>query len=298
MARQALTPIWDQLGLCVGSNINNGGTQTDDGIQEDADYHDLVGLQHVRMPMMSYYWEIEVGGYGFNQAERLRRMADIYVAKGISVRQIIQLGTYDKSQTTRNAAFLDYLSTWAEWMEAHGISSLQLTNEQELHLGAGTSYADCYTWQQSLVPVARSAGFTGEVTVSVTQDNDSQWAANGVGNFDTIGLDIYRPKSTFRSYVAGRKAIYGDLLHLSEWSVTNSGNEWDFNKQDPLYIEDWIIHHLNVLKELLPNHPHYYYCWKNANDGPIDALAACKLYSGELRKFWYPLIGQKSPITF
>lgn len=303
MPRSSLPPIWENFGLNVGSHIHNGGWQTIDGVQEDVDYHKSIGLKYIRSALRPF--KNSTSAYALAQQALLRSMIQMYRDVDIDVQLIIEYGGgYDPDDTTTNDGYEVYLADNAAWAESLGITRIQIDNETEAGGGhaSGVTNQQIYDWLQTLPAVVEGAGFTGEITYTTVLASAlphlSAWVANGLGNFDDIGLDVYGPPGDVDTYCKQAKAIFGDNCYLGEWSVTNSGDYWNFHVQDPLWVEDQVRQLYANVKINFPNHVNYYFCWKNANDGPDDACAASFLIGGELQRFWYSLISQRSPIVW
>lgn len=298
--RKSMPLPWDNLGVCVGNNINTGGTQTIAGSQDDVDYHASVGIKHVRMAGMGYDYTYgaNAGGYGLSQQAIIEERVRMYLAQGITVQyNWASFGNW----TLANPHTIGYELTLADqavWAQSIGITRFQIENEHELHLAGGVTHQQSYDWLQTLPAIVRGAGFTGTITYSTGYDFAVPWRTYGKGNFDDLGLDHYGSNNSYVTVNTLSKAIWGEDCYLSEWNVNNSGIIWDFYKQDPSWLREQIRRYLSHIKVYFPNKVNFIFTWKNANDGPFDALSARGKDSNITRLFWYYLTGQRSPIVW
>ena len=317
--RRSLPDVPDNFGITVSSDTNNGGpVEAIDRaiVTNDIAYFKSIGMKHVRFACTKWfngaitaprgadtYWQDH---YSF-----ARQSAIDYVQAGITVHYNLLYGEPINPSATNMNNFTLWLIDEMYYAQANGVTTIQIENEVDYKRSAGVTQTDMYNWQQKLCLLAVAVGFTGEKTYGDYWDGIPAWRTNGLGNFDSLGLQHYNPSSLTPSYATGhyynRAAIdvFGaENLYLSEWSIDNHNYQWDFSAPSPgtgvtpnpawteKTLKKWISAYNQNRKLLFPDHVSYYYCWKNRHDGPLNALSASDM-SGVKRLFWYNILERR-----
>ena len=283
------TRIWDKLGLNIGNDIIEGVEFNAAQALADAAYHKAIGLKYIRIPGSAFYIN-NPSEWANAQRANMRTMAVNYLNQGIEVLYIASW--YGTFTTDSVSAYETHLAEEAAWAQSVGIQRLQIMNEMEINIDGSFTQASLYTYMQTLPAVAAAAGFTGDITASVSQDWFSQWTANGVGNYDSLGLDIYGSGAqesyglgnyaNFCSQIETLKAAIGDDLFISEFAC--SGQEGDLSQIDPVVYTREIMKRANYLEANFTV-PCYLFTWRMST----DRWSAMRSGS-TLRRFWYDMI--------
>jgi len=290
-SRTPIPPIWDNLGLVVGTEINNGATISTSEMLADAAYHASIGLRHARIGGIGFVY---LGGsYGAERVAFIHSTIETYLSYNISVQYTLNYGDgQHKIDATKEAGYAAYVAQEAAWAEAAGVQRLQVNNEQELYLATGYTHQNCYDFVQSLVAVSRNAGFTGALTYSIVPNNYSAWITNGIGAFDDIGLDSYGTLKDFETQGDLVIQRLGPNTFLSEWQAGQD----DYTIDSRYKLAD-MEKRLVYAKSRFPNHPNYLFTWKYQGGEGEDARGA-KTMAGDIRPFWYSMIGQRGLVAF
>lgn len=285
--------IWQYFGLNVGNDINFGGANFDtDVIDRDCDHLvNSVGINYFR------------ANAKYSNATGITQIRYI-VQKLLSLGANVQYGVSFEgvgANPTLRATAEGVMQTEAAWFQSLGGQRFQGPNELELNIGGGVSEADVYTYQQTLPALMTSAGFTGQKSITVSQDHYSQWTGSGKGNYDDVGLDIYGGDTTpyglatFSNYASQCNTVIAALgadCYLAEWAAHPS--EGDLDRIDPEeYAKEMMKRH--TFNKANFSRPCYMHCWR-FNGTDLRDFWAAKKDSGETRLFWFDVIEQRRKV--
>jgi|GEM_PF-3483161 len=110
----------------------------------------------------------------------------------------------------------------AAWAQANGVDELFVCNELDHKHDASLTDAQQRSNIRSLATAVKSAGFTGATTLSIAQGSQTPWYTEGLGDLDTVGLDLYEPfPNLFKADLATFVSTFGNKAYLSEWNIAN-----------------------------------------------------------------------------
>ena len=295
--------IWNNLGLNVGNDINfNGAAYTQSQIVADALYHvRTLGIKKFRVGIPTHTDTNGIAQTFFT--------AQVYKALGAYVQWGINIGTNfgSGSEAAYNADISTYaaqamtlntnLTQYGIPNQASPIDEFCCGNEVEIQSGITLSAAQIYTYMQTLPALVTAAGFTGKISVTVSQDNYAQYKTNGAGAYNYISLDIYGNKNGgFGNFIYQindlSTALASGKFQITEWGIDGT---WQapYSLDEYLQMQEFMLR-FKWLKENA-NYTCYVFCWRFDGTGTTDNFAS-KLKAGGLRDWWYAVTEQRKPL--
>lgn len=296
--------IWNNLGLNVANDINfNGAAYTQSQIVADAIYHvRTLGIKKIRVGIATHTDAVGVAQTFF--AAQVYKALGAYVQWGINIPAnfgAANEAAYNSAISTYAAQAMNLNTTLAASFgipnQSQPIDEFCCGNEIEIQSGITLSAAQIYTYMQTLPALVKAAGFTGKISVTVSQDNYAQYKSNGAGTYDFISLDVYgNNNGSFGNFIFQINDLSGAIasgkFQITEWGVNGT---WQAPQSLDEYLQTYeFMLRLNWLKENA-NYTCYVFCWRFDGTNVTDNFAS-KLKAGGLRDWWFAVTEQKKPL--
>lgn len=180
----------------------------------------------------------------------------------------------------------------AEWAASVGLDEFFIGNELDRAHDGSLTDAQQRTRLRQLATAVKQAGvYTGPLTLSVSQGWITPWYTEGIGDLDSLGLDLYVPyPTTFESMLKAHVDNLGDKAYLAEWNIVN-----DWTNDTALYNDEQIAELVAQRADAIQASgisSAYYFTFEHtyySNLAISDNVWALRLHDGSYRRAAQPL---------
>ncbi len=180
----------------------------------------------------------------------------------------------------------------AQWAQQNGIDEFLTANELDKRHDLTITAAEQRNYIRSLAAMVKAAGFTGKVSVSISQDHITHWYGENFGSHDGVGLNLYMPdRKRFTDILRLFRSELGTRAFVSEWNIVNNWNDIVGMTDDDIAsrVSDRVadLQASGIARA-------YYFTYNHINyNNPVlsDNAWAAHLADGSFRKLWPVLFG-------